>query len=56
MKGFDETESWSASGQMYLHDWAMLTEVKLKWFQKSIMWYLEWVGEALGEFLSKIKK
>jgi len=30
MKGFDETEKWSASSRMYLRDWAMSTEVKLR--------------------------
>ena len=37
MKGFDETEKGSASIWTYLPDGAFLAEIKLKYFQKSIL-------------------
>ena len=37
MKGFDETEKGSASIWTYLRDGAFLAEIKLKYFQKSIL-------------------
>ena len=37
MKGFDETEKGSASIWTYLRDGAFLAEIKLKYFQESIL-------------------
>ena len=37
MKGFDETQKGSANIWTYLRDGAFLAEIKLKYFQKSIL-------------------
>ena len=42
MKGFDETRKGSASIWTYLCDGAFLAEIKLKYFQKSILDRWQW--------------